>query len=93
MRLLLKLQSVFPKDINEVTYEAYGEALVGYKIDYIEKVAAAMVKEDEWFPLPKHFIDRLEMYSFDRTQVLEVNLLGEAPKKEAVVTEQLKKEK
>ena len=58
--LLLRLQSVFTKDINEHTYDAYFEALKGWKIEAIEKVALYLVQTETFFPLPAVFINRLD---------------------------------
>lgn len=53
--MLLKLQSVFPKDINEHTYEAYFEALKDWKIEYVEEAGLNFIKTETFFPLPKNF--------------------------------------
>lgn len=59
--MMLKLQSVFPKDINEHTYDAYFEALKNWKIEAIEKTALSFLKTETFFPLPSAFNDRLEL--------------------------------
>lgn len=53
--ILLKLQSVFPRDLNEHTYGAYFEALKDWKIQYIERAAREFVRSATFFPLPKDF--------------------------------------
>ena len=58
--MMLKLQSVFPKDLNEHTYDAYFMALENWKIDAIEKVALYLVRTETFFPLPAVFINRLD---------------------------------
>lgn len=52
---MLKLSSVFPKEINEHTYDAYFEALKDWKIEYIEKAALYFIGTSTFFPLPKDF--------------------------------------
>lgn len=56
---MLKLSSVFPKDINEHTYDAYFIALEKWKIEAIEKAALYFLKTETFFPLPTTFNDRL----------------------------------
>lgn len=57
--VLIKLQSVFPKDINEFTYDAYFVALENWKIEAVERAALYLIKSETFFPLPEVFIDRL----------------------------------
>lgn len=63
--MLLKLQSVFPKDINEHTYGAYFEALKDWKIQYIERAGKEFVRSATFFPLPKDFRGRLTDYAWN----------------------------
>ena len=95
---MLKLQSVFPKEINEHTYDAYFGALKKWKIEYIESAALRFIGKSTFFPLPKDFNEYLwnevgasEMFL---TQMQEptnplprgiediLEQIGEAPKKE-----------
>jgi len=64
VKLLLRLQAVFPKEINELTYEAYFEALAIYKIEYVEKIGIAMIRSESRFPLPTDFLDALKAYAW-----------------------------
>lgn len=65
--MLLKLQAVFPKDINEHTYGAYYEALKDWKMEYVEKAGMWLMRNARFFPLPVDFLSRL----FDETGGLE----------------------
>ena len=56
----LRLQSVFPKDINEHTYDAYFEALKNWKIEYVEQAGQNLIKLGTFFPLPKDFGAQLQ---------------------------------
>lgn len=89
VKLLLRLQAIFPRDINELTYEAYYESLATYKIDYIEKVVQGILRSGDRFPLPAEIIKDLNAYAWNETianDMREQNLIssGEAPKKEGL---------
>ena len=57
--MMLKLQSVFPKDLNEHTYDAYFMALKIWRIEKIEKAGLRFIGTETFFPLPKDFNDFL----------------------------------
>lgn len=57
--VMLRLQAVFPKDINEHTYDAYFIALQDYRIEYIEGAALYFMKYNRFFPAPLDFREHL----------------------------------
>ena len=63
--VMLKLQSVFTRDLNEHTYDAYFEALRDWKIEYIEKAALHFINTSTFFPLPKDFRAWLSDYGWN----------------------------
>ena len=63
--VMLKLQSVFTREINEHTYDAYFEALKAWKIEYIEKAALHFINTSTFFPLPKDFRAWLSDYGWN----------------------------
>ena len=63
--VMLKLQSVFTREINEHTYDAYFEALKDWKIEYIEKAALHFINTSTFFPLPKDFRAWLSDYGWN----------------------------
>ena len=63
--MMLKLQSVFSRDLNEHTYDAYFEALKDWKIEYIEKAALHFIGTSTFFPLPKDFKSWLSDYGWN----------------------------
>jgi hypothetical protein len=56
---MLRLQAVFPKDINEHTYDGYFIALKDYRIEYIEEAATHFMKYSRFFPMPLDFREHL----------------------------------
>lgn len=63
--VMLRLQAVFPKDINEHTYDAYYEALKDWKIEYIERAGLDFMKSATFFPLPKDFLAVFTEYAWN----------------------------
>lgn len=88
---------MFPKDINEHTYEAYFETLSPFKIEYVEEAARHFLREAIFFPLPVDFKNRLHAIAWNDAVWAQVRepLLEAAPevpiKKDE--SEQLKREK
>ncbi len=63
--LLLRLQSVFPKEFNKHTYDAYFESLKDWKIEYVEKAGLDFMKSATFFPLPKDFLAVFTEYAWN----------------------------
>lgn len=97
---MLKLQSVFAKDINEHTYEAYFEALKDWKIEYIEQAGLNFIKTETFFPLPKNFKEILVSDAWNaeswkamrepapaQLTIVELLKIAEAPTKEGLENE------
>lgn len=85
---MLKLQAVFPKDINENTYEAYYESLKDWKIKYIEQGGVWFTRNARFFPLPIDF----QTYLFEQTggfESISSTMKEETPKltQDSVVTD------
>ena len=57
--VLVKLQSMFPKHLDEHSYQGYYESLDDYKIEHIESAGRKFMKSMEKFPLPVHFREEL----------------------------------
>lgn len=67
-KMLFKLATTFPKEVNDPMIDSYWDALSVYNIDDIAETCQALVKSNRFYPVPSEFIDILSVKTWKRNQ-------------------------